>query len=455
MLLRNILEVASVCNGKLINCSENTFVGGVVNNDKYIDKNCCYAAINGKNHKGIDFADSAIENGAAVVLTEILPEKKHPCILVDNIETALLRLATYYRKKERKTVVAVTGSVGKTTVKELCASVLSELGEVLKTDGNKNNKLGVSLTLLNGAEAETAVIEAGISEKGEMSALSEVTMPNIAVITGIGNAHSEKLGNKNEIAKEKLKILENAHNECALIIPFDEPILKEYISSSVTVSVKNPLSDYYADNIRFTDIGSFFDVLKKGEKMISNVFVPIVGEHGVLDALFACAVGDICNASVENIKQGLKKYKAPNSRQNIIDINDIIIVDDCYNSSPEAVKASLSATKIIAEKKNATKTVLVLGDMLELGKESENLHIALGKEIARLKFDVLITIGELAKNISLGALCGGMREVYDFSSSERECAAKFLKNQLTSGAVVLLKGSRKTKMEEFIRVITE
>ncbi len=455
MLFRNAKEAAKICGGKIINCTENVFIGNFVNNDKKSDKNCCYVAIDGENHKGIEFADNAIKNGASIILTERPPEKNPPCILVDNINEALFRLATYYRKKERKTVVAVTGSVGKTTVKELCASVLSETQSVLKTEENKNNELGVPLTLLNDTEAETAVVEVGISRKGEMDVLSAVTAPNIAVITGIGSAHSETLGSKEEIAREKLKILENADKDCTLIIPFDEPILRKYISRSVTVSTKNSEADYYAENIRFTDNGSEFDLLKNGKTIISKLFVPIIGEHGVLDALFACSVGDICGVLPESIKQGLKKYKAQSNRQNIIDINDIILVDDCYNFSPESALAALSATKIIAEKRKATKTVLMLGSMLELGSESENLHIALGKEIAKCDFDILITVGELAKNISLGALCGGMQEVYDFSDTERNEAAKTLKKHIVSGAVVLIKGSRKLKMEEFIRVITE
>ncbi len=455
MLSRASGEIARACGGRLVNCSAYINVGKFVNNDKKSELNCCYVAISGEKYKGIYFAENAINRGASLVITDTLPNTPLPCVLVADVREALIRIAAYYRKKERKRVIAITGSVGKTTTKELCACVLAQKEPVLKTQGNKNNTLGLPLTLLSDNAAETAVLEAGISEKGEMSILSAVSTPDIAIITGIGQMHAQTLGSREEIAGEKLKILENASQNCILILPANEPLLHGYVNNAITVSDQSADADYFADNITFTAQGSRFDVVKRGEPFISDAFVSIVGGHGVLDALFACALGDIFGIDAESIKRGLIQYKATENRQNIIVKNGVTVIDDCYNFGPESARAALSALSVVAGGDGSKRTVLMLGSMLELGEESESIHIALGKEISNGGFDALITVGELARNIALGAMIGGMKSVYDFSELERDKAARCLKEQITSGTTVLIKGSRKMKMEEFVRVLTE
>lgn len=455
MSLRTSKEIAEACNGRLINCTDDKIIKNFVNSDTKSEENCCYVAINGERYHGIDFAQNAVLSGASLVLTDTLPSSDMPCVVVQSVQEALIDLASYYRKKERKKVVGITGSVGKTTTKELCACVLAEKEAVLKTDGNKNNTLGLPLTLLSDDTAEIAVLEAGISEKGEMSMLSRAMRPNIAIITCIGQMHAATLGERKDIADEKLKILEGASDDCVLIVPANEPLLLGRCKNTVTVSACSSDADYYADNIVFSALGSRFDVIKNRKTLIKDAFVSIIGEHGVTDALFACALGDIFSVDADGIKRGLLQYKAAEKRQNIIEKNGVTVIDDCYNFGPESALAALSALSIVAKEGDAKRTVLMLGDMLELGKESESIHIALGKKIAEYGFDVLITVGDLARNIALGAMIGGMEQVYDFSVSERNQAKEMLKANLRSSTAVLIKGSRKMKMEEFVREVTE
>ncbi len=453
MIERTAAELAAITGGQLFNCNGDIFVTKIVNNDKLSEKNCAYIAINGENHKGIEFAKSACKNGASLIICEDMPKEPLPVLLVSNSREALCDIAAYYRKKERKTVVAITGSVGKTTTKELCHAVLSQRSAVHKTEGNKNNTVGLPLTLLSDNDAKTVVLEAGISEVGEMSVLSRVAAPDIAVITGVGLMHAQTLGTSEITAREKLKILEFASPECTLIAPHDASLLLGRYKNTVTVSTDSDTANYCAKSIAFTENGSFFDISKDGRPYIDNAFVPIIGRHGVLDALFAVAVGDMLGVNQNDIKIGLCRYKCPENRQNIIVKNGLTVISDCYNFGPESARASLAAFSVLAEKKNVKKTVLMLGSMLELGVDSERLHIELGKELADMHFDALITVGTLAKNIALGALMRGMNEVYDFSDEERDKAGDKLKELAVCGSGILIKGSRKTKMEEFIPLI--
>ncbi len=456
MYQRKVATLVKITGGELFNCDENKNVGIFVNNDKEVVENCVYLAFDGENHKGIDFAESAVSRGAALIIADKMSEKALPLLLVPDVGKALLEIAAYYRRKEIKTAIAVTGSVGKTTTKELCASVLSMKLSVHKTEGNKNNLIGLPLTVLSNTASDVAVLEAGISEIGEMQMLSRVSLPDIAIITGIGSMHSESLGNRISIASEKKKILSYAKNNAILIIPENEPLLRNTLARRVIkVGLESVTADLSAHNVIYTENGSVFDVRKRHQPYLSSVFVPILGPHGVLDALFAIAVGELFGVGERALRRGLAQYKAVGNRQNIIEKNGVVVMADCYNFGPESARAALFAFKTVAHRKNVKKTVIMLSDMLELGEISESEHIALGKEIGTGGYDALITVGEQAKNIALGALARGMSDssVYIFGENERGAAGEKLKELAESGSAVLVKGSRRMKMEEFLPYI--
>ena len=453
---RTASELAKICNGRLINCDESIKISIFVNNDKDVVNNCVYVAINGERHNGIDIAEKAVKGGASLILCDEMPKIDLPTLLVGDIYMALADISAYYRKKELASVVAVTGSVGKTTTKELLSSLILQKHKVLKTEGNKNNLLGMPLTVLSNTESEIAVLEAGISEIGEMEILSKIASPNVAVITGIGLMHAETLGSRKKIAEEKLKILTHAQSDAVLIIPENEPLLAfSGAKNTVTVAIESDTADYSAYNIRFDESGTHFDLKKRGKLYLNGLFVPIIGNHGVYDATLSIAAAELYGIDEKGIRSGLAEYKAAENRQNIIIKNGVIIMADCYNFGPESARASLEAFDMLAKKRGVQKRVLCLGSMLELGMISESEHIALGKAVAGYGFDALITVGELAKNIALGAHIGGMplEKMYIYSENEREEAGKTLSMLATKGTAVLIKGSRKMKMEEFIPLI--
>lgn len=449
---RPIGKIAAACGGKLINCRFNTLIDKIVINDKEVDEKCLYVAIKGESFDGNDFALSAYENGATAVLVENeIPNL--PCIVVKDTRKALCEIGGYFRGLERSNVISVTGSYGKTTVKELCAAVLGQKLSVLKTEGNKNNLIGLPLTLLSNDESKCAVVELGISEVGEMEMLSQIASPDAVIITAIGLMHAKTLGTRENIAAQKLKILSYAKENSPLIIPENEPLLRNSGSKIIiTVAIESDTADYSAYNLRFCENGTFFDVKRLGKPYIKNLFVPIIGSFGALDSLFAVAIAEINGLNSEQIKKGLSEYKPVQNRQNIIEKNGVTLLADCYNFGPNSALTSLEALDILANQKNAKQTVVFFGSMLELGDISEQMHRNVGKTVAKYGFDALITLGNEAKDIGLGAKIGGMDEknVFSYSDAEREQAAKKLCELVGQDCVALVKGSRKMKMEEFI-----
>lgn len=453
--MRSLYEIARICDGRVVNCSNEVYVGKIVNNDKLCEENCCYLSLDGKRSRGNSFVSSAIKNGARAVISNEVPSEYIPTVIVPDAVKAARLLAEHYRKEELDTVIAVTGSVGKTTVKELCSAILSERYSVLKTEANKNNLLGVPLTVLSGNGERVAVIEAGISEKGEMEAHSRVLCPDIAIITSVGMMHAETLGSVEEIAREKLRIIESSSDKVTLIIPENEPLLKNNSAlRCITVGLCSDTSSVSVTNISFTEKGSFFDVRLADGKVIKRLFVPIIGTAACLDAGFAIAAATLLDVTEEEIRAGLLRYKTVGERQNIFEKNGVTVISDCYNCGPSSAVSALETLGVLSAMKGG-KSVAVFGSMLELGKYSESEHISIGKRIAHSGISELITVGDLAQNISLGALICGMEptRVFSFTDTERQAAGERIRLSCERGATVLLKGSRGMRLEEFLPYI--
>lgn len=484
-------ELVNATGGKLIFGCEKTEITSFEINSRCVKKGSCFVGVEGERTDGNLYIHDAINNGATVILSEkemqcgVLAEVKNKgselaFVLTDNVYNAITKAAIYFRDRYINNVVAVTGSVGKTTVKELIYYVLSENMFFSKTEGNKNNHLGLPLTLLSSGKAKNIVCELGISKKKEMALLSKISKPCVSVITNVGVAHAEYFGSRETTAQEKLKIISEMPPSGRIIINGDEPLLTEnrYLSEKekkgnievIKVSSVNEKSDYFVYNTRYKDGGTFFDIKKQGVCYLKELFVPIYGLHGAFDAAFAVACADIFDLSEESIRMGLKKYIPCGDRQRLIEKNGYYILLDCYNASPESFKASLDAYKNIKKEKGVKTSCIVAGSMLELGKISEAEHAKLGQIIASSSPDVLITVGREASIICDEAEKNGMsrENVYSFLSEydagksvETEenddifaiNAASVIKKRLPSGALIMIKGSRALKLERIAKYL--
>ncbi len=490
----NVSELLEVTDGKLLCGKKDTEIGAFVINSKSVKSGSCFLAIKGEKNDGNCFIDEAIENGATVILSD-----KHPVtcgglygldkwirdgnvsfVLVEDIYKAVRQAAKHYRESYLENVIAVTGSVGKTTVKELIFSVLSERMDIYKTEGNKNNNLGLPLSVFSGNKSKNAVFELGISNFGEMKELSDIAAPSVAVVTNIGSAHIEFLYSRENIAAEKLKIISGMRRGGTLIVNGDEPLLTDFINDAVeiaknfdlertalkgsasysaaahiktvTVSEKNESSDYYVYNVSFFEDGTYFDIKKHGKLLFERLFVPITGKHGALDAAFAVAVGEIYGCSEVDVRKGLKKFTPCGDRQKLENIGKITCLFDCYNACPESFAAAIDAFKILTDSKGAKAKGVVAGSMLELGEASEKEHKKLGKRISDCCPELLITVGAEASFIAEGAKARGMKaeNVVSFpDEKEIEAAASEVKKRLPAGSFLLIKGSRGMRLERF------
>jgi UDP-N-acetylmuramoyl-tripeptide--D-alanyl-D-alanine ligase len=350
--------------------------------------------------------------------------------------------------------VAVTGSIGKTTTKEFIYAVLSEKFPTLKTEGNHNNQIGLPMTLLSlSHEHKAAVVELGMSAKGEIQYLSQMAAPNIAVITNIGTSHIEKLGSREGIRDAKLEITAGLQSGRALILNGDEPLLAG-IPGATYVGAKNRQSDVFVDNIITGENGSAFDLTIKGEK-VESLVIPAVGEHNVMNAAIAYTVGVYSGMGEFEIRRGLRAYKTTGMRQNIYENGGRVILEDCYNAAPESMLASLKVLSDISTAKKL-RPVAVLGDMRELGFYSREGHTCVGNAVANLSISLLFTFGKEAKVIAEAAIEQGMDRgsVFSFEDiSNTEAIVAALKEKTGKGDMILFKGSRAVAMERLIEKI--
>ncbi len=433
---------------------------------RHIDWQCMFAAITGEKFDGHDFIGAAISIGARIIIAERIPDGMGKfdfgvdIVLVDNTVRALGRLASAFIKESGAHTVAVTGSVGKTTTKEFIAACLSAKYRVHKTDGNKNNDIGLPLTAL-GMEAGTeyAVFECGMSAFGEIEYLSGIVEPELAVITNIGSSHIEKLGSRENIARAKLEIVSGMKPGGTLLINADEPLLYGVKDSFPGIRVKtaalhNRFADYRAVNIRRVGTGTVFDLIYEG-KVSTNIEIPTLGVHNVYDALYAFAVGILSGLTEAEIRSGLKEFKNASMRQRIYDLGGITVIEDCYNASPESMRAGIDVLVSLARDKGGRPAAL-LGDMRELGEYSRLMHDQLGVHAARAGVKVLFTYGQLAESIAVAAIGNGIRaeNVYvNLDCTDPATTGEMVLGALVPGDVLLVKASRAVAAEAVLDYI--
>ncbi len=443
-----LTEAAEAVSGKLI--GEGSFTGVYTDSRKPV-KGGLFIALEGEKFDGHDFIKNAVNDGAAAVLCRKETDVSLPVIYVEDTKKALLDLASYYRGLFTFPVAGLTGSVGKTTSKEMTALVFASEYETVKTQGNLNNDIGMPLTLFNLEDStQAAVIEMGMNHKGEISTLTKVSRPDLAIITNIGVSHIENLGSRENILSAKLEILEGMKKGSPLIINGDNDLLSGVENDDYDIvffGIENEKCHVRAVDIVMSDSSTDCNILYEGKKY--PCFIPIAGIHNVYNALSAFAAGVKTGISPEKAASAIKDYVPAGMRQKTVEKNGITFIEDCYNASPDSVKAGINTLAGMS----AARKIAVLGDMLELGSYSETAHRETGRYAAEKGTDALFAYGNASSFTYDEAKNNYMTEVFHFTSEEE--IGKALCQYLKKGDAVLFKGSRGMKLENIIKIVYE
>ncbi len=436
-------------------------ITSIVTDSRESESGALFIAIKGERFDGHDFIEQAISRGAAAVIAERIPEGldaelcRRVFVVEDSVK-ALGKVADAYKTRIKPKTVAVTGSVGKTTTKEFVYAVVSSKYSAHKTVGNFNNEIGMPLSVLDMPETtQVCVLEMGMSGLGEISRMTHIARPDIAIITNIGNSHIENLGSRENICKAKLEITEGVPEDGYVILNADEPMLfaqkGKLKKNLIFVSLTNPQADYRALNIREYEDSTEFDLVA-GRRVVTNVRIPTIGRHNVYDATYAFVVGTLLGMTDDEIKRGLVSFRNTGMRQNIYEYGGITIIEDCYNAGPESMKAAVEVLARIAEK-NGCRSVAVLGDMLELGDYSKQLHMEVGTLVASRHISNLVTFGHEAENIAFGAINHALKHEnisINTNTEKPEAAARTVFELVSRGDAVLFKASRAVRLERVI-----
>ena len=425
-----IKEIVTATNGILLNGDENFEVVGFSQDSRNIKAGMMYIPIIGERFDGHDFIDSAFENGASAIITDRDVYKSDKIIIkVKDTLIALQDMARYLRKHRDVKVVGITGSVGKTSTRDMVYSVVKQGYRVLKTEGNYNNNIGLPLTILRLKYEEIMILEMGMNHLKEMEELSLIALPDISAITNVGTAHIGELGNRENILKAKLEIIAGMKDGSTLVINNDND------------------GDFKALNVVLKDDSSSFEIYYQDKKY--QVVVPVPGKHFVLNALIAIAIGIKLNISIDKCIKGINEFQLTKKRMDVIELKDnITLIDGTYNASEDSMKSSLDVLATYSRRK-----IAVLADMLELGEFSEQLHRNVGKYVADKKIDILVAVGKEAKYIVAGARGLEMDNIYYCNDNEE--VINYLRNNLCSNDVVLLKGSNGMKLKDVVTQLKE
>ncbi len=444
-----IKDIVKVCHGRLLCGSMDTVIESYSKDTRTIQKGDCYIGIKGENFNGNDYYLEAKEKGAIACILDSFDEKNlledYPIVLVDDSVEALQNLARYVRSKLSATVVAVTGSAGKTSTKDMIATVLSQKYSVLKSPGNLNGQIGLPFTLLSWKGEDIVVLEMGMNDFGQMSKLTSIARPQIAVFTNIGTAHIGILGSRENILKAKLEILEGMDQGSTLVINNDNDLLSKLDLENykiVTCGIKNQ-SDFQATDVHF-DIGKSSYQLKWKDDPY-GVVIPVMGEVFVLNSLLAIAVANIFHVEKESIQKSFQQIELSGNRMRIVSLRkDITLIDDSYNSNLEAVT---SALQILKDYKGKRK-IAVLGDILEMENFKEEIHRKVGALPVLKEINQIYLCGDATKYIMDSAIQNGYDKdkIYHFDSTLE--LKNHLEDSLEEGDTILVKASRDMHFKE-------
>lgn len=447
-------HIAAACKGLYIGQADQKTicVSDITTDSRKVTDGCLFVAIKGERADGHDYIESVIQAGALAVLSEKdLGNVDFPYIRVKSSLQAVKDIAEYYLQQLAIPVVGITGSVGKTSTKEVIAAVLAQKYRVLKTQGNFNNELGLPLTVFRlRQEDEIAVLEMGISEFGEMSRLAKIARPDVGVITNIGCCHLENLKTRDGIFKAKTEMFDYIKEGGQIILNGDDDKLCQVDAVRGIIPVKFGLSKehaVYADQIESMGLQGIRCSIHtpKGSFLVR---IPIPGQHMIYNALAGTCVGLAYDLELEQIRSGIESLQPLSGRFHIIETADRTIIDDCYNANPVSMKASLRVLQDAQGRK-----VAILGDMGELGEAQEALHAQVGAEAATLDLDALYCAGPLCEHLAREAQKNPKMEVRHFA--DRELLLKELPALVRGGDTILVKASHFMQFDQVVLRLTE
>jgi len=447
-----VREILKATSGKLLAGEKDLKLKELSTDTRTLKKNSLFVPLVGEHYNGHDYISKAFKNGASAVLTEKKIKNIPPAkavILVKDTLMALQQIALFQRKRFKILLIGITGSSGKTTTKDMLASILSLAGKTLKTEENLNNEIGVPKTLLTMNKTHRyAVIEMAMQVLGEIEELAWIARPNVAVITNIGSAHMEHLRSEDNIAKAKSEILKFQTKKDIAILPADDKYfdhLKKKAKGRALSFGINSSADVTAKDIRFQEKSSSFVIGIKDLEILIDL--PLPGKHNIYDALAAAAAAYAIGIKPEQIKKGLENIKLSSKRLNMIRSKNLNIIDDTYNANPDSMAASLSILENYQGRR-----IAVLGDMFELGRIARKSHENIGRLAANLNIEALITVGALSKYTAKGAKSSGLKNVYPAKTNKE--ALKILKMMVLPNDTILVKGSRGMHMEQIVDGLT-
>ncbi len=496
----SIKEIVNAVNGVLLCGEESTLINSISTNSNKLEENALFVPIKGERVDGHTFINDAFASGAVACFTsnEIPLNKDYVYIKVEDTLNALQALGAYYRSKFNIPVIGITGSVGKTTTKEMVTAALETKYNVIKTIGNMNSQVGLPQMMMRfEKEHEIAVIEMGISEEGEMERLTFIAKPELAIVTNIGVSHIAQLKSRENIRKEKLNIINAFKESSVLFLNDNDELLKELCEyKKVNLIGNKEMLPNYNENSQLCDtIDLSFTTREKllNCKVISfgtnegaiyqavdiktlngstkftlrvhnnedgsvekygdgeEITLSVLGIHNVYNALVSLAVANHYNIPVAVAKIGLEKYKPIANRGEIKKVRGITIIDDTYNASPDSMKSGLS---VLCQLENVKRRIAVLADIRELGEISQRSHYEVGEYIAKEAVDELVTIGSEALNIALGVKDHNKQIKINSFMSNMD-AINYLKASILEGDALLIKGSNSMRTNEIVNALCE
>ena len=456
-----IENIAAACEGTFVGDRDlvTKEIAGAVTDSRQVQKDYLFIPIKGARVDGHDFIPQVFEKGALVVLSDhALPEETGPYILVSSTTEAMKKIAAFYRTQLSCKVVGITGSVGKTSTKEMIASVLEQRYKVLKTEGNFNNEIGLPLTIFKiRAKHEVAVLEMGISDFGEMHRLAAMARPDIGVITNIGLCHLENLGTRDGILQAKTEMFDHLQVDGTVILNGDDdklstkkevngkPVIFYGVGADSAFDIKK---DIYATDIENHGLEGMCAKIHTPQGDF-DAKIPIPGEHNVYNALAAVSVARELGLTCDEMKRGIESVQTIGGRSNLIHKNGITIIDDCYNANPVSMKASIDVLSNAPGRK-----IAVLGDMGELGAEEKQLHYMVGEHFAEKGIDALYCVGTLSQEIAKAVrTCSSKTEVHHYE--DKADLIKDLVKEVQSGDTVLVKASHFMGFPEIVKELTK
>ncbi|MFA5393653.1 MAG: UDP-N-acetylmuramoyl-tripeptide--D-alanyl-D-alanine ligase [Candidatus Ratteibacteria bacterium] len=460
-----VKELLDWTGGLLKQGRQDSVIRSVSINSRSLKRGDFFIPVAGENFDGHNFIAAAVAKGASgslFALGKFSPSHLYPLpngerrgeggfilIEVPDTKKALLAIAENYRRKFKIPVVAITGSSGKTTTKELIAHILSASYRVIANAGNFNNEIGLPLSILKLSMADrTAVLEMGMNHPGEIANLSRTASPNFGLITNIGSAHLGFLRSKSRIAAAKAELLVYLKRGCA-VLPADDRFFSFLASfpvrERITFGLKKE-ADYFPKNIRFTPEGTHF-LLGRKEGTFLPLSVPLFGLFNIKNVLAASALTLRFGISEDVLTEQLAKFKPAEHRFQVLEKSGVYIVDDTYNANPASFRESLSTFRRLA---GNNRKIIVAGSMGELGRFSQRSHFSLGRFLARVNPDRLILVGPEKESVREGACSFGFPESRILRAEDNQAAGSFLQKNLQPGVFVFLKGSRFLKLEEIV-----